>query len=86
MASELLKREEVPVEHTWNLSDMYETAADWEAAMKEIDVLIDGIEAMEGSCTSSAKNLFLLLEKFAEADQKLSLAYNYAERLYDEDC
>ena len=86
MAGELLKREEVPVEHTWNLGDMYATVSDWEAAMKEVEALMDEVEAMEGSCTSSAKNLFLLLEKFAEADQKLSLAYNYAERLYDEDC
>ena len=85
MASELLKREEVPVEHTWNLADMYETAQDWEAAIDEVSDLIAKIETMERDCTSSANHLFLLLEAFSEADQKLSLAYNYAERLYDED-
>lgn len=85
MASELLKREEVPVEHTWNLSDMYETVSDWETAMDEIDELIGEIETMEGTCTNSASDLLLLLERYAEAEQKLSLAYNYAERLYDED-
>ena len=85
MASELLKREEVPVEHTWNLSDMYETVSDWETAMGEIDELIDEIETMEGTCTNSASDLLLLLERYAETEQKLSLAYNYAERLYDED-
>ena len=46
MASELLKREEVPVEHTWNLGDMYATVADWEAAMKECGSLIEEIAAM----------------------------------------
>ena len=86
MASELLKREEVPVEHTWNLGDMYATVSDWEAAMKECDMLIGEIAAMEESCMASANNLFALLEKVAEAEEKLSLAYNYAERLYDEDC
>lgn len=86
MASELLKREEVPVEHTWNLGDMYATVADWEAAMKECGSLIEEIAAMEESCMASANNLFALLEKVAEAEEKLSLAYNYAERLYDEDC
>ena len=34
MAKELLKREEVRVEDTWNLSDMYETAEDWENAIE----------------------------------------------------
>ena len=82
MASELLKREEVPVEHTWNLGDMYATVSDWEAAMKEVEALIDEIEAMEGSCTSSANNLFLLLEKFADADQKLSLGSRQACSLF----
>ena len=85
MAKELLKREEVRVEDTWNLSDMYETAEDWENAIEEIDELIDEIEAMESTCTNSASELLLLLEKSAEVDEKLSLAYNYAERLFDED-
>ena len=85
MAGELLKRENVPVEQTWNLSDMYATISDWEAAIVEVSNLISEIESMEGDCTGSANNLFLLLEKFSEADQKLSLAYNYAERLFDED-
>ena len=85
MAKELLKREEVRVEDTWNLSDMYETAEDWENAIEEIDELIDEIEAMESTCTNSASDLLLLLEKSAEVDEKLSLAYNYAERLFDED-
>lgn len=85
MAKELLKREEVAVENTWNLSDMYETVEDWENAIEEINELIDEIEAMEDTCTNSASDLLLLLEKSAAVDEKLSLAYNYAERLYDED-
>ena len=85
MAKELLKREEVPVEDTWNLGDMYETVEDWENAIEEINELIDEIEAMEDTCTNSASDLLLLLEKSAAVDEKLSLAYNYAERLYDQD-
>ena len=30
MAKELLKREDVRVEDTWNVTDMYATEADWE--------------------------------------------------------
>ncbi len=85
MAKELLKREEVPVEHTWDLSDMYETVSDWEAALSSVEELVDEIEAMEEHCTDSASDLLLLLEKNSEAEEKLSLAYNYAERLYDQD-
>ena len=85
MAKELLKREEVLVEHTWNLSDMYETEGDWEAALSEVEELLDEIEVMEDVCTNSASDLLLLLEKNAQAEEKLSLVYNYAERLFDQD-
>ena len=85
MAKELLKREEVRVEDTWNLSDMYATEADWEAALAEAEKLVSEIESFEGKCTASAQNLLTVLDKHAQAYQILSLAYNYAQRLFDQD-
>ena len=85
MAKELLKREEVRLEDTWNLSDMYATEADWEAALAKAEELITEIETMEGKLTASAQNLLTVLDKYAEAEQIISLTYNYAQRLFDQD-
>jgi len=85
MAKELLKREEVRVEDTWNLSDMYATVEDWEAALAQVESLTAEIEALEGKCTISAQNLLTVLEKQAQASQIVALAYNYAQRLFDQD-
>lgn len=85
MAKELLKREEVRVEDTWNLSDMYATEADWEAALVEAEKLVSEIEALEGKCTESAQSLLTVLDNYSKSHQILSLAYNYAQRLFDQD-
>lgn len=85
MAKELLKRSEVKEENTWNLKDMYESDAAWEAELEEIKKISAEIVKMEGKVTASAKNLLFVLENNAQAGQKLELAFNYAERLYDED-
>lgn len=85
MAKELPKRSEVKVEDTWNLKDMYESDAAWEAELLEIKKLAEEAVKMEGHVADGAQNLFKTLELDATIDEKLSLAYNYAERQYDED-
>lgn len=85
MAKELLKRSEVREEDTWNLKDMYATDADWEADLKEVASLGEKIASMEGKTTASAADLLFTLENLAKMGQKLELAFNYAERLFDED-
>lgn len=85
MAKELLKRSEVKEENTWKLSDMYETNEAWEADLKKIDELASELEQMEGTVTASAKNLLKVCNTMAKMDQKIELAYNYAERLSDQD-
>ncbi len=85
MAKELLKRSEVKEENTWKLSDMYETNEAWEADLKKIDELASALEQMEGKVTASAANLLQVCEIMAEMSEKLDFAYNYAERLSDQD-
>ena len=48
MAKELLKREEVRVEDTWKVEDMYATAEDWEKDLQEVSELTERIAGMEG--------------------------------------
>ena len=85
MAKELLKREDVKIENTWKLEDMYASAEDWEKDLEEIKELSGKIAGMEGKLSDSAKNLLQTLEWNAKLGEKLMLACNYAERLFDQD-
>lgn len=85
MAKELLKREDVKVENTWKVEDMYATEGDWQKDLTEIAEYAEKIAAYEGKVGASAENLFQVLEWYAAGAQKMDLAYNYAERLFDQD-
>ena len=85
MAAELLKRSEVREEDTWNVKDMYESVEDWEKELTAIRTIVDKVAEYEGKVMESAGSLLTVLSGLAEAGEKLGLAFNYAERLFDED-
>ena len=85
MASELLKRSEVKEADTWNVKDMYPTTEAWENELKVITEIVDKIASYEGSVAATAENLLTVLEHLANAGEKIEKAFNYAERLFDED-
>ena len=85
MASELLKRSEVKEADTWNVKDMYPTTEAWENELKVITEIVDKIASYEGSVVATAENLLTVLEHLADAGEKIEKAFNYAERLFDED-
>lgn len=85
MASELLKRSEVKEADTWNVKDMYPTTEAWENELKVITGIVDKIASYEGNVTATAENLLTVLEHLANAGEKIEKAFNYAERLFDED-
>ena len=85
MASELLKRSEVKEADTWNVKDMYATTEAWENELKVITGIVDKIASYEGNVTATAENLLTVLEHLASAGEKIEKAFNYAERLFDED-
>lgn len=85
MAKELPKRSEVKEEYTWDLSAMFVSKEAWEEQLAACQSLTGELEAFEGKVTASAENLLAVLEKSADAEQKLELAFSYAERLFDQD-
>ena len=85
MAKELPKRSEVKEEYTWDVSAMYASKAAWEADLKEVDAIVCDLAKLEGSVMASAEKLLMALELGARAEQKIDLAFNYAERLFDQD-
>lgn len=85
MAKELLKRSEVKEENTWKVSDMYESTAEWEQALNQVKEIADRIAGMEGRVTESAANLYQVLKDCDAYGEIIDLAFNYAQRLYDQD-
>lgn len=85
MAKELPKRSEVREEDTWDLSAMFASKEAWEKQLESCNAIVAEIEKYEGKVTASAENLLTVLEKSASAEEKLELAFSYAERLYDQD-
>ena len=85
MATELLTRDQVNVEDTWNLKDMYSSDSDWEEDIKVILGKTEELVKFEGRVCESADTLLQVLELSAFISEKLEFAYNYAARLFDED-
>ena len=53
--------------------------------LKVITGIVDKIASYEGNVTATAENLLTVLEHLASAGEKIEKAFNYAERLFDED-
>ena len=88
MASELLKRSEVREEDTWKTSDMYENTGAWENELKEIITATRRQSSCisRGKLAETADNLFdCFRDILPNAGEKIEKAFNYAERLFDED-
>ena len=85
MAKELMNREQVREEDTWNLTDLYKNQEDWEADLSLIEKKVSEIKQFEGKVCESAKTLLQVLELAAFASEKLEYSYSYAARLFDQD-
>ncbi|MDT8862739.1 oligoendopeptidase F [Alkalihalobacillus sp. MEB130] len=85
MAKKLQKREEVPLEKTWDLEAIYSTDEEWEKEFKEIQIMLPYLEACKGTLADSAVTLFVALEKQNEISEKLGRLYAYAHMRNDQD-
>lgn len=55
-------RAEVPVEHTWNLDDLFRSTAQWEAELAAVEAEIPGVSAHSGSLGEGAASLLACLD------------------------
>ncbi|MFC0557661.1 oligoendopeptidase F [Halalkalibacter alkalisediminis] len=85
MSKTLQKREQVPVEKTWDLEAIFPSNEEWEKEFKAIQVLLPYLEACKGTLADSAITLFVALEKQNEVTEKLGRVYTYAHMRYDQD-
>ncbi|WP_165994978.1 oligoendopeptidase F [Bacillus sp. Cs-700] len=81
----LPKRDEIPVEDTWELEAIYENDQQWEEEFNEIKALLPQMKEYKGKLAESADKLYNALQKQDEITIKLGKLYTYAHMRYDQD-
>ena len=81
----LPKRNEVPVELTWRLSDIYPSTDAWEKDFKESLDLAEKIAGFEGRAAADAKTLLAVMDLYEACMKKFYAVISYANLLHDQD-
>ncbi len=85
MSKEILKREQVPSEFTWDLTHMFANDELWMAEYDSLKALPERISAYSGKLGESAKTLLDFMKLQDETEVRLSVFYGYANCKADED-
>src|SRR5262249_26827010 len=78
-------RSKIPDQYTWNLADIYPSAAAWRSAKDTLAGELSQMKQFEGKLTSSSQVLADALERQSTLDKELSRLYVYASLLADQD-
>lgn len=81
----LQTREEVPVENTWRLEDIFSTDEAWEEELRELKKVISNFTDYQGKLAESADQLYNLLVLQDQVSERLGKLYTYAHMRYDQD-
>jgi oligoendopeptidase F len=77
-AAKVPERHEIDVQHTWDLSVIFATDGDWEAATTKVDAIIAEVAALQGTLGKSSAHLLNALKAhdalFEQADRMLVYA------------
>ena len=79
------KRNEVPVEQTWNLQDIFNSDDAWFAEYEALNETVSKISAFRGKLGESAQTLLDYFKQQDEINVRLSKLYGYAACKGDED-
>ncbi|KYG90827.1 MULTISPECIES: oligoendopeptidase F [Metasolibacillus] len=85
MAKQVLTREEVPVELTWDLTSIFPTDEAWEQEFAEIQGLLEQAEDYKGKVATGAQGLFDTLQFSDLVSQRFSKLYVYSHLKHDQD-
>src|SRR5262245_52089722 len=84
-AHKVPRRDEVPVEHTWDLALMYASDAVWGQATAALEAMIPEISALEGTVGQSAATLLRALKLRDDVGIRIFQIYRYASHRRDSD-
>ncbi|WP_374711944.1 oligoendopeptidase F [Symbiobacterium terraclitae] len=82
---ELLKRQDVPAEHKWDLDSVYPTTQAWEEDYARVEAMVPQLTAYQGRLGESAGVLLEALRKRDELFQLLERVAVFAHMKEDED-
>ena len=85
MQNKLPKRDEVALELTWRLEDIYDDEAKWEEECTRAVEVADKMAAYEGKLSESGEKLLEVLKLYEELSLLLDRVYGYAHMREDQD-
>lgn len=85
MSTKIPNRSEVPESDKWNLSSIYKSNDEWEAALKELPALTEKVVSFKGKLSSSSKTLLEALKALEAAELKMETVYHYASLQHEAD-
>ena len=83
--SEVLTRQQVPVEETWNLETIYSSDEAWESDFQALKEKVPALIGFKGRLGESAETLYEALQLRDNLSRQLHKLYTYAHMRYDED-
>ncbi|WP_027408916.1 oligoendopeptidase F [Anoxybacillus tepidamans] len=84
-AKSLPKRDEIPVEDTWRLEDIFPTDEAWEQEFQAVKQMIPKLSGYQGRLGESADVLYEALQYQDEISMRIGKLYTYAHMRYDQD-
>jgi oligoendopeptidase F len=78
-------RNEVPVEDTWRLEDIFTNDEAWEKEFQEVKDLLPGVQNYQGKLGESAEQLYEALQYQDKLLERLGKLFTYAHMRYDQD-
>lgn len=85
LAKELQTRDQVPVERTWKLEDIFKTDEEWVKELEDLKKEIPNFKKFQGKLDESADTLYELLSLQDEVSERIGKLYTYAHMRYDQD-
>lgn len=85
MVEQLRTREQVPLEETWNLSDLYSTPQSWEEERQAVLQTLPELEALRGTLRQGAAQVLRILELADQVEQRVNRLFAYALLARDQD-
>ena len=85
MAKTIPSRKEVPSSDKWDLSSIFKTADDWEAALKALPQLTEKAGAFKGRLGESESTLLEALKALEAANLSMETVYHYASLEHEAD-
>ncbi len=85
LCAPVLQAQEETVRYEWDLTDIYPTVAEWEAAMADIAERIADLPQLQGTLGNSADSLLAALREISNTNKETARAYVYTSLERDAD-